>query len=104
MTDNCLNVTAQFRFDGEYLRNIHTNGTLAWFKEDTYQTRLSVYKGISPKGKEVQNRDDHHLKQTNAGSLKFSKKKQCALPSVTYVKRTATCDTVEQKITFGKWN
>ncbi len=104
MTDNCLNVTAQFRFDGEYLRNIHTDGTLAWFTTDIYKRRLSVYKGISRVAMNVQNRHDNFLKQTNAGSLKFYKKNECALPSVTYVKRTATCDTVEQKITFGKWN
>ncbi len=104
MTDNCLDVKAQFRFDGAYLRNIHMDGTLAWFINSYYQTRLSVYKGISPVAIGVQNRDDHFLKQTNAGSLKFYNKDECVLPSVTYAKRTATCDTAEQRITFGKWN
>jgi hypothetical protein len=103
MTDNCLDVKAEFRFDGEYLKNIHTDGTLAWYSESSYKGRLSVYKGVSRQGIQAQHRADHHLKQTNAGSLRFYNRGECALPSTRYVKRTRTCDTAEQKISFGKW-
>ena len=102
MTDDCLQVKAQFSFDGEDLKNINTKGTLAWFRETSYKSQLAVYTGVSKTAIKVQNRTDHHLKQTNDGSLRFYNKKECALPTATYVKRTKTCNTADQNITFGE--
>ncbi|CAB4007475.1 uncharacterized protein LOC110250238 [Paramuricea clavata] len=105
MTDNCLNVSAQFRYlDSPLLHNIEKNGTListSNIKE--YQGRWAVYKGVAADAITIQNGPRFRVKQTDSGSL-FSydtRENVCAEPSTKYVLRNATCDTEKQKVTFG---
>ena len=105
MTDNCLNISAQFLYrDSELLHNIKTNGTLASITNPIWLGRLSVYKAIEAAAIGHQNSPGYRLKQTDAGSLFFYDTSQnvCAEPSTKYVLRNATCDTENQKFTFGK--
>ncbi|CAB3997379.1 receptor-type tyrosine- phosphatase epsilon-like isoform X2 [Paramuricea clavata] len=105
MTDNCLNVSAQFRYlDSELLHNIEKEGTLMTSTTNTdYQSRWAVYKGVSATAIRTQNRARYRLKQTDAGSLFFYywSRKLCADPSTKYVLKSAICDTEKQKFTFG---
>ena len=106
MTDNCLNVSAQFRYlDSELLHNIDKEGTLIYSLEWYYKRRWAVYKGVSSTAKNIQNNAEHRLKQTNAGSLRLYNKSVCAQPSTTsiYLMRIwSACGKPEQKFTFGK--
>ncbi|CAB3995581.1 receptor-type tyrosine- phosphatase epsilon-like isoform X1 [Paramuricea clavata] len=103
MTDNCLNVSAQFRYlDSELLHNIEKKGTLmSTGTHVDYHSRWAVYKGVAANAIKTQNRADYRLKQTDAGSLFFYDTSVCAEPSTKYVLRTGTCDTEKQKFTFG---
>jgi hypothetical protein len=107
MTVNCLNVSAQFRYlDSELLHNIEKEGTLISSTHSLFLGRWSVYKGVAATGIQFQNNAGHRLKQTDSGSLFFydTSRNVCAEPSTKYVLRNATCDTENQKITFGKLN
>ncbi|CAB4036706.1 ---NA---, partial [Paramuricea clavata] len=105
MIDNCLNVSAQFRYlDSALLHNIEKGGTLMFFTDSRFNLRrLLVYKGVAIRTIEHQNSAELRLKQTDAGSLFFYNTSQnvCAKPSAKYVLRNATCDTENQKFTFG---
>ena len=109
MTDNCLNVSAQFRYlDSALLHNIEKGGTLIFklASNKDYHGRLAVYKGVSARAIKIQNNAEYRLKQTDSGSL-FSYDTSlnvCAEPSTKYVLRNTTCDTEKQKFTFGKRN
>jgi phosphatidate phosphatase PAH1 len=106
MTDNCLNVSAQFRYlDSALLHNIEKEGTLISSTHSLYFGRWSVYKGVAATAIQFQNNAGHSLKQTDSGSLFFygkSSQNVCAEPSTKYVLRNATCDAENQKFTFGK--
>ena len=105
MTDNCLNVSAQFRYlDSALLHNIEKEGTLLSSTYKDYHSRWAVYKGVSATAIGTQNTARNRLKQTDAGSLFFydTSKNLCAEPSTKYVLKSAICDTEKQKFTFGK--
>ena len=103
MTDNCLNVSAQFRYlDSELLHNIEKEGTLLSSTYKDYRSRWAVYKGVSATAIGIQNNARYRLEQTDAGSLFFYNWNKCAEPSTKYVLRSAICDTKEQKFNFGK--
>jgi hypothetical protein len=103
MTDNCLNVSAQFRYlDSELLHNIEKEGTLMYSTNKNYHSRWAVYKGVAAKAVGTQNNARYRLEQTDAGSLLFYNRNKCAQPSTKYVLRSAICDTKEQKFNFGK--
>jgi hypothetical protein len=107
MTDNCLNVSAQFRYlDSALLHNIEKEGTLLSTTDSLFLGRLSVYKGVAATAILHQNNAEYRLKQTDSGSLFFYDTSQnvCAEPSTKYVLRNATCDTENQKFSFGKLN
>ena len=101
MTDNCLNVSGQFRYrDNEMLHHIETGGTLEAPPDDNYHSRWAVYKGVSTSG------ESYRLKQTVAGSLQFYQRGStiCAEPSKPYVMSKTYCDKSKQQFTLGKWN
>ena len=108
MTDNCLDVKAQFRYlDSELLYNIETGGT--FFANANYNNRLVVYEGVSKGGISSQNNKNNFLKQTADGTLFFYKISVCAEPSKsstpTFVDRKTSCGgTPAQNFTFGKWS
>ena len=105
MTDNCLNVSAQFRYlDSALLHNIEKEGTLLSSSHSLYLGRWSVYKGVSATAIGTQNNARYRLKQTDDGSLFLydTSKNLCAEPSTKYVLKGAICDTEKQKFTFGK--
>jgi hypothetical protein len=107
MTDNCLDDKAQFRYlDSELLHNIEKQGTLVSPREIHYYGRWTVYKGISTDAQSDQNRAEHRLKQTAAGSLFFYSRSDpvCAEPSMNYLLRKSYCSTRIQQFTFGKLN
>jgi hypothetical protein len=107
MVNNCLNVSAQFRYlDTELLQNIKTGGTLASNakKEMKFLNRLFIHYGKNEKGKKFQSNSDHHLKQTDAGSLFLYAVDFCVQPnnrSYVDLKKNGSSD-VEQNFTFGK--
>ena len=109
MTDNCLDVKAQFRYlDSQLLHNIVEKGTLVSPLGGTYKSRWTVYTGVSRSAKEYQQKKIHRLKQTTEGSLFFyngekANERVCAEPdSSNYVLRKTSCGTTKQKFTFGK--
>jgi hypothetical protein len=108
MVNNCLNVSAQFRYlDTELLQNIKTGGTLvSKNKNKKLRNRLFVYYGKSEQGKRFQNSSVHRMKQTDAGSLFLYDKtvNSCAQPNGRYVdlKKDGCSDVRYQKFTFGK--
>ncbi len=104
MTDNCLDNKAQFRYlDSELLHNIEkADGTLLSSADHRYQSRWTVYKGVSDGGKDYQKKSVHRLKQTDAESLFLYNMNVCAEPSTKYVMRKTYCNTTNQKFTFGK--
>ena len=107
MIDNCLDEKAQFRYlDSELLHNIDKDGTLMSPRTSSYKSRWAVYKGVAAGGRHYQQRAEHRLKQTAAGSLFFySIDRVCAEPdSSNYVLRKTSCGTTKQIFTFGKWN
>ncbi|CAB4005117.1 ---NA---, partial [Paramuricea clavata] len=103
MTDNCLNVSGQFRYrDNEMLQHIETKGTLVAPPDKMYHSRWAVYKGVSPSGESYQSNPVHRLKQTAAGSLQFYQKGTvCAEPSKPYVLSKTYCDKLKEQFTFG---
>ena len=106
MVNNCLNVSAQFRYlDTELLQNIKTGGTLASNakKKMKFLNRLLIHYGKNEQGKKFQCSSDHYLKQTDAGSLFLYEADFCVQPNRSYVdlKRDG-CSNVEQNFTFGK--
>ena len=114
MTDNCLDVKAQFRYlNPELLQNIESGGmlmTAARITNKDYNKRWAVYKGVSSNAKKTQNGKNHYLKQTNSTFLSLYNLDVCAEPSVNsktlYVMRTAIskCNKIKHEFTFGKWN
>jgi hypothetical protein len=105
MTDNCLNVRAQFRYlDSELLNNIKKEGTLLSRTHRKYLGRWTVYKGVAATEISRQNNPNNRLKQTDAGSLFLYDRRRnvCAEPSTKYVLRNSKCDTEKRKFTFGK--
>ena len=106
MVNNCLNVSAQFRYlDTELLQNIKTGGTLASNakKEMKFLNRLFIYYGKNEQGKTFQGISDHHLKQTDAGSLFLYEADFCVQPTRSFVDlKKDGCSDVEQNFTFGK--
>ena len=108
MTDNCLDVNAQFYYyrNTEFLRNTDTDGTFAATPNSQYNDRLFVYVPISqnyPAG--YVKLLEHSLKLSAHGSLYFYQKAECGEPSSTdnYVNRvTSSCGTSNQEFTFGK--
>jgi hypothetical protein len=108
MTDDCLNDKAQFRYlDTELLHNIEKEGTLVSPRNSQYESRWTVYKGVSSDGIRYQNDAKHRLKQTAAGSLFFYKRNDrvCAEsePSSKYLSRKTYCNQTQQEFTFGEW-
>ena len=111
MTDNCLDLKAQFRYlNPELLQNIESGGILMTSTTNSYKDRWAVYKGVSSGAKKVQNSQNHYLKQTNSNSLSLYNLGVCAEPSInsktSYVMRTAIsqCNEIKHEFTFGKWN
>ena len=114
MTDNCLDVKAQFRYlNPELLQNIESGGmlmTAARITNTDYNKRWAVYKGVATKAKNTQNGKNHYLQQTNSRSLSLHNLDVCAEPSInsktSYVMRTAIsqCKETKHEFTFGKWN
>ena len=105
MTDNCLKVSAQFRYlDNELLHNIEKEGTLLSRTHRDYLGRWTVYKGVAATAISSQNNPNNRLKQTDAGSLFLYDRRRnvCAEPSTKYVLSNSNCDTEKQKFTFGK--
>ena len=107
MTDNCLDVKAQFHYlDSELLQHIETGGT--FFANANYNNRLVVYEGVSEGGISSQNNENNRLKQTTDGTLSFYKLNACAEPSKSstpeiYVNKATSCGgKPEQNFTFGK--
>lgn len=106
MTDNCLNISAQFSYrDTELLKNIEKNGTMVSPSDKICQNRPSVFKGVSHAAVDFQNKKEHSLKQTNDGTLLFYRMNASVCADVTpaYVIRNTTCDTKKQRFTFGMW-
>ena len=111
MTNNCLDVKAQFRYlNSELLRNIENGGILMASKSHSYKNQWAVYTGVSNTAKKTQKSSDHYLKQTNSGSLSLYKMHVCAKPSInakrSYVLMVtgSPCRKKKQEFTFGKWN
>ncbi len=107
MTENCLDVKAQFRYvNSELLHNIEKEGTLISPppSHKGYMSRWAVYKGVSGTAKTSQNSTDNYLKQTDAESLFLYNMNVCAEPSTKYVMRKTHCNTAKQTFTFGKRN
>jgi hypothetical protein len=106
MTDNCLDVNAQFYYykNTETLRNTNTGGTFAATTSSAYNNRLFVYVPISTYAIGYVKRLEHSLKLSADGSLYFYRKSECGEPlSNNYVNRvTSSCGTPNQKFTFGK--
>ena len=107
MTENCLNVSAQFRYlDSEILYNIGKDGTFVSVDSNSnYQKRLAIYKAVDPRSESYRNNQIHRLKQTANGTLYFyNKAKICAETSQSdnYVKGEKACEgKPEQNFTFG---
>ena len=111
MTDNCLDVKAQFGYlNPELLQNIESGGILMTSTQSIYKNRWAVYRGVSRKAKKIQNGTNHYLKQANSRSLSLYNLAVCAEPSVNsktlYVITTAMsqCKKTKHEFTFGKWN
>ena len=110
MTNNCLDVKAQFRYlNSELLQNIENGGILMASKRNPgYNKQWAVYTGVSNNAKEIQKSPDHYLKQTNSGSLSLYKMHVCPEPSInaktSYVLMVedSTCRETKQEFTFGK--
>ena len=108
MVNNCLKVSAQFRYlDTELLQNIRTGGTLASnLNKPKFQNRLFIHYGKNEQGKRFQNSIVHRMKQTDAGSLFLYNKtvNSCAQPNGRYVdlKKDGCSNVKDQKFTFGK--
>jgi hypothetical protein len=112
MIDNCLNGSAQFRYlDTELLHNIEKSGTLVapYPRDGRYKTRWAVYKGVAQGGINYQRRDEHRLKQTDAGylylySISMRAYAEPSEKSQYLLRRTSTSPNTRQKFTFGKRN
>ena len=111
MTDNCLDVRAQFRYlNPELLQNIESGGILMTSPSWDYRSRWVVYRGVSSSAKRTQYGKNHYLKQTNFTSLSLYNLGVCAEPSInsknSYVMKTAItqCNETKHEFTFGKWN
>ena len=108
MTDNCLDNKTEFRYlDSQLLHNIEKEGSLVSPTDIRFKGRWAVYKGIATGGKYFQQKVEHRLKQTAAGSLTFYARNDtvCAEPdSSNYLLRKTSCGTTQQNFTFGKWN
>ncbi len=109
MVDNCLDEKAQFRYlDSNLLQNINTGGTLtSAYQDNKYQQRLFIYDGkINTTGINLENKNEHRVKQTDAGSLFLydTAVNSCAQPNGIYVdqKKDGCSNATEQKFTFGK--
>ena len=106
MTDNCLNVSAQFNYlDTGLLQNIDEEGTLVSPSDEIYKNRFAVLKDVQDAALKFQSKHEYSLKQTKGGSLSFYKMNAsgCADPTPAYVLKNTTCDTKRQNFTFGMW-
>ena len=112
MTDNCLDVKAQFRhLNPEFLQNIESGGILMtskYSRNKLYKDRWAVYKGVSSRAKATQYDKNHYLKQTDFTLLSLYNLGVCAEPSIKahYVMKRAIsqCNKTKHEFTFGKWN
>ena len=104
MTDNCLDVKAQFRYLTNWFYNIEKEGTLIASPSATYKNRWAVYKGVSKIAKRIQSSRQNYLKQTSEGSLLFYHRNPpvCAEPSSGYVFSKKYCNRTKQMFTLGK--
>ena len=109
MTNNCLDVKAQFRYlNSELLQNIANGGILMASKSPKYKKKWAVYRGVHATAKKTQRSPNHYLKQTNSGSLSLYKMHVCAEPSIkvktSYVLMVedSPCRKKKQEFTFGK--
>ena len=107
MTDNCLDVKAQFYYykNTEQLRNTETDGTFASTANTNYNNRLFIYVAVSTGFPSRYIRySEHNLKLSANGSLYFYEKRECGEPlNNNYVQRIMNlCGKPEQKFTFGK--
>ena len=105
MTDNCLNVSAQFNYlNTGLLQNIDKEGILVSPSNEIYKNRFTVLKGVYAAIK-FQSKHEHSLKQTKGGCLLFYKMNAsvCSDPTSAYVLKNTTCDTKRQNFTFGMW-
>ena len=106
MTDNCLNVSAQFNYlHSGLLQNIDKEGTLVSPSDGICKHRFAFLIGVLDAALKFQNKHEHSLKQTKDGSLSFYKMNAsvCSDPTCTpaYVLKNTTCDTKRQNFTFG---
>ena len=102
MTDNCLDVKAQFRYlDSQLLQQIEEEGTLVSVSTASFKGRWSVLVG---KLRNNRRNAKFRLKQTATGSLFLYNKtnRACAEPSSDHVSGTPYCNETQQKFTFGK--
>ena len=101
MTDNCLDVGAQFRYlSTGTLNNLENNGSLSSDGGTLeYKNRWCVYKGVADRAVEYQYAPDYYLTQTADGAL--SQDNICAEPQKKYVTRVK-CDETNKKFTFGR--
>ena len=102
MTENCLDVTAQFLYlnNTELLHDVQKGGTLISDPRKDYRGRWAVYKAVKYSAKRTQYDTKFNLKQTANGSL--TQDNICAEPETKYVKRRNYCDRTNQQFTFGK--
>ena len=102
MTDNCLNVTAQFLYlkNTELLHDVQKGGTLVSDpREKDYKGRWAVYKAVKDTALDFQTNTKFNLKQTVDGSL--TQDNICAEPGTKYLNRKS-CGRTNQQFTFGK--
>ena len=104
MTDNCLNISAQFRYHNPELIRNSNGATLLVLGSANYSKYLAVYVARTNEGRSIASRDVHYLKQTDAGSLFYYNRDPiaCAEPGENYVLRKNYCNTTKQEFTFGK--
>ena len=103
MTDNCLDVRAQFLYlnNTELLHDVQKGGTLISDpRTKDYKGRWAVYKGVTDRAKMTQTNTKYNLKQTGYGSL--TQDNICAEPETKYVRRRNYCGGINQQFTFGK--